>query len=372
MSFCIRGVSNGGRYVPSIVTSAQGCAAREFSGRQISKNVKLTPFLNEFLASNVPLSAPFSNGNSRISNVAKGSSQNTYILPGSTYSNDVLNSAVDYHDERNDNSYILNFKHSDKLTEKSLAGPQIQYTKDQLLFSSMAIPNYDIMVMNRQGSHGRAEIINVSPLIRSRNQVEFSTPVRNATNLKSKASPNASEEGQYGKASQEDLEYVYKTLSADLPKFFGKSVDYRIYDPQIEFVNNIRGTTTKGMYEYVKQLALVRAVGHLKYAYVKLEVLKITMHTSNSTVRVRWRISGISGFRVMFTFWKYKIWKIKESLQESERWHDGFSTYYVGSDGKVFRHVVDKVVPDDSEEEVKTKTGIPPKLASELTCSGFH
>jgi hypothetical protein len=53
-----------------------------------------------------------------------------------------------------------------------------------------------------------------------------------------------------------------------------------------------------GLYKYVKQVALLRTVGHLKFAYVKFEILKITMHPEDGTVKIRWRIKGISGLKV--------------------------------------------------------------------------
>lgn len=53
-----------------------------------------------------------------------------------------------------------------------------------------------------------------------------------------------------------------------------------------------------GLYHYVKQIALLRTVGHLKFAYVKFEILKITMHPEDDTVKIRWRIRGISGLKV--------------------------------------------------------------------------
>lgn len=40
-----------------------------------------------------------------------------------------------------------------------------------------------------------------------------------------------------------------------------------------------------GLYHYVKQVALLRTVGHLKFAYVKFEIIKITQNQDDSTVR---------------------------------------------------------------------------------------
>lgn len=95
-------------------------------------------------------------------------------------------------------------------------------------------------------------------------------------------------------------------------------MDYSIYDPNVIFENNIRGTRTVGLYSYVKQIALLRTVGHLKYAYVKLEILKITQNPEDSSVKVRWRIRGISGIKVMLMFWKYKLWDMKDLFDKTE------------------------------------------------------
>lgn len=49
-----------------------------------------------------------------------------------------------------------------------------------------------------------------------------------------------------------------------------------------------------------------------------LEVLKITKHPEENTIKVRWRIKGISALKVMFQFWKYKLWKLKEIFADTE------------------------------------------------------
>lgn len=64
----------------------------------------------------------------------------------------------------------------------------------------------------------------------------------------------------------------------------------------------------------MKQLAFLKVIGHLKYAYVKLDIIKITMHTEDATVKVRWRIRGVTSLKMIRIFWKYKIWKIQEAI----------------------------------------------------------
>uniref|UniRef100_A0A182N0F9 Uncharacterized protein n=1 Tax=Anopheles dirus TaxID=7168 RepID=A0A182N0F9_9DIPT len=169
--------------------------------------------------------------------------------------------------------------------------------------------------------------------------------------------------GKEHQPSEEQLQRVYHVLSQTLPKLFVQPLDYSIYSPNLIFENNIRGMRTEGLYHYVKQIALLRTVGHLKYAYVTFEILKITKHPEDGTVRVRWRIRGISALKVMLQFWKYKLWKLKEIFDGQEAWYDGFSVLYVGSDGLVSKHVVDKIMPDDDTVKVAPKSIVSPKLA---------
>lgn len=102
----------------------------------------------------------------------------------------------------------------------------------------------------------------------------------------------------------------------------------------------------------------MRTVGHLKFAYVKLEVLKITKHPEDNTVKVRWRVRGISALKVMLNFWKFKLWKLKEIFEDQEAWYDGFSTFSVGSNGLIYKHVADKVMPDENKEILTNDTKI--------------
>lgn len=162
----------------------------------------------------------------------------------------------------------------------------------------------------------------------------------------------------------EHLNHAFDVLQNTLPKLFIQPLDYSIYSPNLIFENNIRNTRTIGLYHYIKQIAFLRTIGHLKYAYVRFEILKMTKHPDDFTIKIRWRIRGISGLKVMFQFWKFKLWKLKDAFEEQESWYDGFSTLYLGEDGLIEKHIVDKVMPDENKEEVLTlNTPVSPKLA---------
>ncbi|CAH0558838.1 unnamed protein product [Brassicogethes aeneus] len=167
------------------------------------------------------------------------------------------------------------------------------------------------------------------------------------------------------KPPTEKLEHVYNTLSDTLPKLFIQPMDYTIYHPDVVFEDRIRNITTNGLYNYVKQVALLRTVGHLKFAYVKFEIIKITQHPEDSTVKIRWQIRGISAFRVMLQFWKFKLWKYREMFEKCDAWYDGFSTFHVNSEGQVVKHVADKMMPD-SDRDVREPERNPVIDASKL------
>ncbi|KAL0112777.1 hypothetical protein PUN28_012208 [Cardiocondyla obscurior] len=188
----------------------------------------------------------------------------------------------------------------------------------------------------------------------------------NTDSLKTSLQQNNSQSphNNKGKPSQEQLQSVVDCLSQDLPKLFVRAQNFQIYTNDIIFINNIRGVTTRGLVNYAKQLMLLRLIGHIKFAYVKLDIIKITMHPENDTVQLRWRIRGISGWRVFTMFWKYRFWKIKDSINNhQEIWFDGFSTFCVNNEGKVYKHIADKMMPDQDTVTKKEDLNIAPKLA---------
>ncbi|KAK7074412.1 hypothetical protein SK128_024189 [Halocaridina rubra] len=165
-----------------------------------------------------------------------------------------------------------------------------------------------------------------------------------------------------GKPSIEQLSHVYDVLAETLPKLFKEPINYRIYHQQIVFENRIRGKVTVGLLPYVRQVMLLRTVGHLKFSYIKFEILKITKHPEDGTVRIRWQIQGLSVLKAMFQFWKFKLWNWKSLSEQMESWYDGYSTFYVGGDGLVHKHVADSMMPD-KEQTVVEKGPLAAKLA---------
>jgi len=163
-----------------------------------------------------------------------------------------------------------------------------------------------------------------------------------------------------GKPSKEQLLEVSNVLQDTLPKLFIQPMNYRIYHDDVVFINNLLNKTTVGLFKYVQQVALLRTVGHIRFAYVKFNILNLSQDNQEGRITVRWRILGLSGFRVMLKFWKYKLWKWQEIMKQQETWYDGVSYFDVGSDGKIYRHIADKVMVDkDAEPDVVKTSKIP-------------
>ncbi|XP_058795709.1 uncharacterized protein LOC131666798 [Phymastichus coffea] len=375
MSFCIRSIANGSKYVPTIVASAQGCnSARRFSSRQLPRHVKpvTSTFLNEFMGPNASLSLPLDAkeyckllDSSKESNINHPQYTYIYVNRWLNDSNTINNNDIE--------SYAISSK-----KDLEFYGQEINHVSfihsgiDQTVLSynmNSVLPHEDNISVTYQEPNRKPQdqtyLLNMSAV--TKEKPKLSTLPKAPAMLEEKNVDSQDKRATlHKKPSEDDLKFIYDTLSVDLPKFFIKSLNYKIYSSNIEFVNNIRGTRTKTAYEYVKQMAFLRIIGHLKFAYVKLELLKMTMHTSDNTIRVRWRIIGITGFKVLLQFWKFKVWKIRsEATRENEIWYDGYSTFYIGEDGLIYKHVADKMMPDQ-DEDIKPKSGLQSKLASQL------
>ncbi|XP_037074172.1 uncharacterized protein C6orf136 homolog, partial [Pollicipes pollicipes] len=102
----------------------------------------------------------------------------------------------------------------------------------------------------------------------------------------------------------------------------------------------VAGDLAWGIVPYIKQCALLRIVGHIKFSYVTLQVLQSSAHPEDDSIRIRWRIRGVSALKSMLMFWKFNIFKLQNSIDEhGVDWYDGYSIFQVGGDGKIHTHM---------------------------------
>ncbi|XP_012275488.1 uncharacterized protein LOC105697074 [Orussus abietinus] len=363
------------KFTPFVTTHKQ---VSKFN-RHLPKHIKPSAFLEEFLSSKA-VTNKFSNTNEKLSG-----STRTYILPHNlTYTS--LNG---YEWSREDKTLQLDQqninleKHGDILVKSKIILPKDvkECSNPQSIFAPKhfdAIDNAELSTGVIQQSdlfkHYKAEAMEEAyNRLSSGMKVQYTSEFvnhfeKNMTLLsETKEDIQSSNENKssikYNKPTQEQLEHVYNTLRVGLPQLFTTPMDYSIYSKELVFVNNIKGVTTQGVGHYAKQISLLRMFGHLKFAYVKFELLKITIHPEDDTIKARWRIRGITGLKIFFLFWRFKLWKISDAIENQEAWYDGFSTFYLDGNGKVVKHVADKMIPDQETRIHKDKTEIAAKLA---------
>ncbi|XP_022643670.1 uncharacterized protein C6orf136 homolog [Varroa destructor] len=173
--------------------------------------------------------------------------------------------------------------------------------------------------------------------------------------------------GHSDRASEEQLLRMEEALKETIPKFFVSAHDFSLYTYGVVFEDNIRNVRTTGLPAYMRQLSMVRLLAHVRYAHVKMNILKVYSDPVEAAVKVRWRVDALSGLRIVILLWKFNILKYRDFLNKKSDFTDGFSIFYVNSDGKIWKHVVDKMVPDEDRAVVDTeKDALAAKLSAAL------
>uniref|UniRef100_A0A3Q3WTS2 Uncharacterized protein n=1 Tax=Mola mola TaxID=94237 RepID=A0A3Q3WTS2_MOLML len=131
---------------------------------------------------------------------------------------------------------------------------------------------------------------------------------------------------------------MYERLRIELPCFFMKSHDYTMYSSDMEFINGLLNMKTRGRLVYQLTLSLWRLLCLCYCADARLEVLKLTKHIEEGTIKARWRIRGLPFHTLLLRFYQ----KDKSHLYRS---YDAFSTFYIGLDGLIHCHKVEKIIP---------------------------
>lgn len=137
---------------------------------------------------------------------------------------------------------------------------------------------------------------------------------------------------------EEKMAAMYERLRIELPYFFIKSHDYSMYSNDVEFINGLINVNTRGRVVYQLTLSLWRVLCLCYYAKARLEVLKLTKHMEDRTIKARWRVRGLPLHNLLLRFYR----KDKSHLYRS---YDAFSTFYIGQDGLIHCHKVEKVMP---------------------------
>jgi hypothetical protein len=167
-----------------------------------------------------------------------------------------------------------------------------------------------------------------------------------------KSSPSSPQKDPL-KPTEEQLLAVNEELTIEIRRFFNHGHNFNMYTNDILFEDNVRGVRTKGLTAYMQSLFKAKIMGHIKYTRVSVKILKTTQHPEDGTVRVRWRIEGVPG---MLSF-VLNPFRMPSTVMKQTEWIDGFSIFYVNGNAKIFKHVCNKMIPDQ-ESVVKKPLGV--------------
>lgn len=73
-----------------------------------------------------------------------------------------------------------------------------------------------------------------------------------------------------------------------------------------------------GILPYMKQSIYLRMWGHFRFAYLRPEILKITQHTEDSSIKIRWHVRAITGYQTLNIF-RMRVWKPAEMIDQHGR-----------------------------------------------------
>ncbi|KAM9737517.1 uncharacterized protein C6orf136 homolog isoform 2-T5 [Menidia menidia] len=118
--------------------------------------------------------------------------------------------------------------------------------------------------------------------------------------------PDGAEVEHWDGDSQEEqkLALMYERLRIELPAFFMSNHDYSMYSHDMEFINGLLNMKTRGRALYRLSLSLWRLLCLCYYAEARLDVLKLTKHLEDGSIKARWRIRGLPFHTLLLRFYR--------------------------------------------------------------------
>lgn len=149
----------------------------------------------------------------------------------------------------------------------------------------------------------------------------------------------------WDKATPLQVERAADVLRADLPNLFLKPQSLDIYHENMIFDNCVSKMRTKTIQAYKKQLDLLKMYCRIRYKPLTMDLLKVTTHPEDGSIRVRWRIRGTGRIKGFINTWKERLFRNYVPPLNHEEWLDGFSVFYVYGDGLIHKHILMRMQP---------------------------
>ena len=148
-----------------------------------------------------------------------------------------------------------------------------------------------------------------------------------------------------------EFDEVASRLALDLTNVFLNRLTIDLYHPDIEIEDKIRGQHFKGLIFYIKNMHLLKILAHLKFVYVRPQIVKLTKHSEERRIVVEWRFVGLTMTRMAIRYIPDRLWNRANMDHAAKTWYEGVSTFYLDEDLKIVKHIIEK---NDAENKDQT------------------
>ncbi|KRX20165.1 Uncharacterized protein T07_415, partial [Trichinella nelsoni] len=223
--------------------------------------------------------------------------------------------------------------------------------------NSLIYPDYNSyftpIICNLSSKKSKNDSVSES-LVKRRVSFNFSAVYSQVVNQCSSTEKSPTHYFERGKPNWDQLQHVIYRLSETVPTFFLRRLDYTFYSDDVLFLNRICGSEVKGLRNYWLHLATLSVLSRIPCPYIEMKILNCLPIVEEGSVHLRWRVLYLTVPEFLYVVVRERSADI-ETLRKNARWFDGFSHFYVGSDGLVYKHVADRVMRDPEEIAANSK-----------------
>lgn len=127
--------------------------------------------------------------------------------------------------------------------------------------------------------------------------------------------------------------------------------DSSVLHKDIILENNLfgRNKVSQGHTAYYLEMLKLRIQVHASYSGAKMEILAVSTLDTTGVIRVHWRMTGVSQVHVV-KFWRFIQGKEPVS-KDDKQYIEAFSYFHINKDGQVYKHRIDRSLPDGGTEQ---------------------
>ena len=140
--------------------------------------------------------------------------------------------------------------------------------------------------------------------------------------------------------SKEQLDEMMVYFMKQAPALFTSTGwSYNKCSYNIVFENEMIGSKTNSLNAYVMQINLMKNIARFILSNPELDIFRMTRCISDGTIDIRWQVQGIPRYLKPFSL--FGLIDDRHFI----RYIDGYSIFYINSDGLYHRHTLSKVTP---------------------------